>query len=82
MPDKATPIPINTAKLREQGPELKAALERLLENAKAQMPADYDIETAFADILSLAAVDTDPAVEPAIVRVALFLFERLPAARA
>ena len=79
--DPTTPIPIDTAKLREQGPELKRALERLLENAKAEMPADYDIEAAFADVLSLAAVPTNPITEPAIVRVALFLYERLPGSR-
>ena len=81
MPDDTAPIPIDTAKLPNKGPELKVALEALLKTARAEMPADYDIEAAFADVLSLAAAKTDPVVEPAIIRVALFLFERLPAAQ-
>jgi len=79
MPDTDdTPLPINRTQPQRHGPELKRALEGLLAGAKAEMPSDYDAESAFADVLSLAAVETNPAVGPAIVRVALWLFDQIP----
>jgi len=40
-------------------------------------PDDYDLDTAFADVLSIGILDTDPELHKTILPLALWMFERL-----
>ncbi len=58
--------------------DLKTMLEKMVANARVEIPNDYDIESAFADALSLGAVDAPKEIQGAILRLSVFLFDRLP----
>ena len=74
-PEKIDPVGLRR-QIRNNPEELRKALEALVEKARIQIPADYDIETAFADVLSLGAFDAPPAILPAIIRLSVSLFDR------
>lgn len=64
--------------LHTQPNDLKAMLEEMVNKARVSIPDDYDIESAFADALSLGAVEAPPEVQGAILRLSVFLFDRCP----
>ncbi len=72
------PSPVDRQLLHQNREQIRVALDKLVAQARIDVPADYDLEAAFADVLSLGAVDAPPSVQPAIVRIALYLFDRLP----
>lgn len=76
------PIPIDRDRLRGQlqaEPEkLRDVLMRLVEQARMELPDDYDVEAAFADVLSLGALEAHPDAQRPLLRIAVFLFDRLP----
>ena len=64
--------------LRNDPAQLRKAIEALVDQARVDIPADYDIETAFADALTIGAFDAPPEIRPAILRLSIWLFDRLP----
>jgi len=66
------------AHMRQNPAEMKRFIEALLERANVQIPDDYDVESAFADVLAVGAVAHDPQVQGPLARLGYWLFQRLP----
>lgn len=66
-------------KLHQDPAEIRQLCEALLDQAGVTLPEDYDIESAFAEVLSLGIMlgDHKDAQQP-IARLALWMFRRLP----
>ncbi len=69
---------IDKARLLRNRDQIRDVLDRLIDRARIEIPDDYDLEAAFADVLSLGAAEAPPEVQPAIVRLAVFIYDRLP----
>ena len=76
-PETIDPVGLRR-QIRNEPAELRKAIEALIDKARVDIPADYDIQTAFADVLSLGAFDAPPEIRPAILRLSIWLFDRLP----
>lgn len=73
------PIPFNREELRQNRALVQDALEQLVREANVEIPEDYDLETAFVDVLAIGTVDgLPPDAQGPLARLGLWLFERLP----
>lgn len=65
-------------KLQRDPKEVEAFLQALIRQAGIEVPEDYDVEAAFADLLAIGAVTHEPALRAPLGRLGLWLFRRLP----